>query len=522
MFGQAPTTPDDVRLSELVSALSYALDLVEGHAAGHAVRTALISLRLATELDLSPDQRSALLYATLLKDAGSLTTTARLSAISRGGDTALERTRSQIEWFRALGPARDTLRRVAGHGQSLTRAVCLAARNFVGVDLARELMTARCRRGASVVFLLGLPDAAANAILSADEHWDGGGLPTGLRAREIPLLARIMGIAQAIEDLLAHHGVVVAREVVERRRGTSFDPALVDALIPLWQDVTFWQELERADVRARLALAEPEEHILRAEELHVDLIAEALGTVIDAKSPYTYRHSEGVAALAVGMADLLGFSPIELRDLRRAALLHDVGKLGIPNRILDKRGPLTTDEARELRQHPAHTHEILSRIGCFRDLAEVASSHHERLDGTGYHRGLTGDQLSPAARVLAVADVAEALSAERSYHAARPQSEVLRIMAQEVGTGLCPTSFAALTALFSEPLAGAEPSLPVNHAGCCVPARAERRSRRTSAAAPADQRQERASSSRGNTAPERGASPRSCRPGTTPTVVTAR
>jgi putative nucleotidyltransferase with HDIG domain len=272
-------------------------------------------------------------------------------------------------------------------------------------------------------------------------------MPAGLRGHEIPILARLIGLAQTVESLVNAHGVAAAQRLTEGRRGAWFDPALVDALGPLWKDGSFWQELSACDVQARLAALEPDARSLTADEPHFDFIAEAFATAIDAKSPYTYRHSEAVAALAVGIGERLELSPIELRDLRRAALLHDIGKLRISNLILDRPGPLTHQEMRLLRRHPAYTYEILSKITRFRDLAEVASSHHERLDGTGYHRRLTGDQLSLPARALAVGDIAEALSAERPYRSGLPWSEVLRVLGQDAGSKICAECLAALSTL---------------------------------------------------------------------------
>ncbi|HEX7243045.1 MAG TPA: HD domain-containing phosphohydrolase, partial [Longimicrobiaceae bacterium] len=178
----------------------------------------------------------------------------------------------------------------------------------------------------------------------------------------------------------------------------------------------------------------------------LDRVAEAFARVIDAKSPYTFRHSEGVAAIALGMAGELGIAGGALRDLRRAALLHDVGKLGVSNRILDKPARLTDQEMAQVRLHPAYTQRILERVECFRGIAGVAASHHERMDGRGYHRGLPAGELPLAARLLAVADVYEAISAERPYSAALPREEVLAIMSRDVGAGTCPVCFDALRA----------------------------------------------------------------------------
>ena len=143
---------------------------------------------------------------------------------------------------------------------------------------------------------------------------------------------------------------------------------------------------------------------------------------------------------------MLGHSPNELRDLRRAALLHDIGKLGVSNLILDKPGKLDAEEWVQMRRHPALTVKILERVGAFRDLAATAGAHHERLDGGGYHLGLTGDQLNRDARILAVADVCEALTAERPYRAALPPDEVRAIMRRDAGRALCPEALGALEA----------------------------------------------------------------------------
>jgi putative nucleotidyltransferase with HDIG domain len=450
MPGSTPQHTGDLKLSEVIAALSCALDLVEGHPLGHAGRTCLLALRLAAELRLPSTERAVLFHATLLKDAGCLTTTARLNAVFAAEDAALQHTRSLFEWSGTLASVRRSLRRVAGHGHSLTRGVCRATRNLSGAGVARNLVRTRCMRGAEIGRMLGLPEMAAGAISSLDEHWNGGGMPAGLRGQEIPFLARVIGLAQTVESLVNAHGVAAAQRLTQGRRGSWFDPGLVDALGPLWKERSFWQELGACDVQARLAAVEPDAPSLTADEPHFDFIAEAFATAIDAKSPYTYRHSEAVAALAVGIGERLEFSPIELRDLRRAALLHDIGKLRVSNLILEHPGPLTLQEMRLLRRHPAYTYEILSRIARFRDLAEVASSHHERLDGTGYHRGLSGDQLSLPARALAVADIAEALSAERPYRGGLPWSEVLRVLDNDAGSKICAECLAALSALPGE------------------------------------------------------------------------
>ena len=168
---------------------------------------------------------------------------------------------------------------------------------------------------------------------------------------------------------------------------------------------------------------EPGEEIPATPE-RLDRIPRAFAHIIDAKSPFTYRHSEGVATAAVAMVERMGFAPRAVRDQEWAGLLHDIGKLGVSNRILDKPGPLTDAERAEIRKHPGLTYDILSRVTPFRHLAEVAASHHERPGGKGYHRGLKADALSLRARILAVADTFAAFSQDRPYRPAMPMEKV--------------------------------------------------------------------------------------------------
>jgi putative nucleotidyltransferase with HDIG domain len=186
------------------------------------------------------------------------------------------------------------------------------------------------------------------------------------------------------------------------------------------------------------------EHPLIADDERLDQVAEAFAQVIDAKSPFTASHSVGVATIAVGISRVRGGSDAELRDMWRAGLLHDIGKLGISNSILDKPDKLDAGEWRLMKEHTRFTFEILSRINAFREIAPMAAAHHERLDGTGYHRGLAGAQLSRPARILAVADVCEALMADRPYRESMPMEQVLEIIDGQSGDALDAESVEAL------------------------------------------------------------------------------
>ena len=437
--------PEDIRLSEVISALSHALDVTEGQPAGHAMRSCVIGMRLGELAGLDPMQRSSLFYALLLKDAGCSSNAAKICALFGADDIELKRDRKLVNHLNPTESLRYVVRNARPEGSPLGRVKQLAAIVRSGAAGSRAITELRCERGAEVARMIELPEDSAQAIRALDEHWDGQGYPDSLAGDDIPLFGRILCLAQTAEVFFAEGGVVAVMDVAGERRGTWFDPELVDALLSTRSDTEFWAHLGDAVPQAMLDELEPEDRVLVADEDRLDRVAEAFALIVDAKSPYTGRHSEGVARIAVGVGDVMGFGRLELRDLRRAGLLHDIGKLGVSNMILDKPGKLDEREWVLMRRHPELTARILERVTAFRDLADVASSHHERLDGHGYHRGLVAEQLSTAARILAVADVCEALSAERPYRAAMEREQMLAIMRRDAdGGGLCKVAFEAL------------------------------------------------------------------------------
>ncbi len=283
--------------------------------------------------------------------------------------------------------------------------------------------------------MLQLPEATAQAILDLDEHWNGRGNPRGLQGAEISLLGRVCCLAQTAEVFFTAYGLESAIDVAQQRRGEWFDPELVDVLQSLHGDTVFWEGLLKTDLMDEISRWEPEDEVLLADEICLDRVAEAFALVVDAKSPWTYQHSTRVAEITVGIADQFGLPPESKRDLRRAALLHDIGKLGVSNRILDKPGKPTAEEFEQIRKHPAFTHEILKQVSAFSTLADVAGAHHERLDGQGYHRGLAASELPWEARVLAVADVFEAMSAKRPYRDELPRNKIFEILDNDTDRG---------------------------------------------------------------------------------------
>lgn len=445
-----PSLAPGFRLSEILSALSYALDITEGQPEGHSVRTCLIGMGIADIVGVPSAERGPLFYALLLKDLGCSSNAARLCGLFGGDDLALKRDHKLTDWTKPLSSLNYALRNVAPAASPLARVVKTASIGLTERGSGREMSQTRCDRGADIAEMLGFTEATREAIRTLDEHWDGCGMPQGLVGDEIPLLGRIAGLAQTMEVFTAAFGVDVALGVMLDRRGTWFDPDLVDALVTLTRDHLSWGRVLSDDPRAHLGSLEPEDEILVADEARLDAISAAFARVIDAKSPYTYRHSEGVADFAVGIGRTRGFGAVELRSLRRAALLHDIGKLGVSNLILDKPDRLTPEEMDQVRRHPVFTHQILRRVTAFGDIVEIASSHHERVDGKGYHRGLTGELLGPMTRALVVADVCEALRADRPYRKGLAWEQVLDILRKQAGTGVCAESLEALETLLED------------------------------------------------------------------------
>jgi HD-GYP domain-containing protein (c-di-GMP phosphodiesterase class II) len=427
-----------VSLSEVLAALSYALDLTEGQPEGHTLRACLVGMRLAGEVGLGAEERSALYYALLLKDAGCSSNAARMASLFGTDDRVVKPTLKTVDWHRALVLAVRTAQ-VSGRGDGTQGSLLERARHFWrvarGGEVTRQLIQVRCERGAGIARRIGFPEATCGAIRSLDEHWCGLGHPEGLEGDAIPLLARIVNIAQTVEAFHHDHGLARAMRVVRERRERWFDPALADVVLG-WRgrgNAEWWRALEGPDVEARVRAAEPPDHVRPVDDAGLDEIAAAFADIIDAKSPYTYQHSSRVAGYAEWLGARGGMDGAGLQRLRRAALLHDIGKLGVSNRVLDKEGRLDGDEWAQVRRHPVHTQEILQRVRAFAGFARDAALHHEKLDGTGYPWGVGGEEMSPAARILCVADIYDALTSDRPYRAALTHEVAMEILRAEAG-----------------------------------------------------------------------------------------
>ena len=443
-MSQAPST---VSVSSILSALSYALDLTEGHPRGHSARTCLIGMALGRVIGLPPQDQQDLFYALLLKDAGCSSNADRMFQVFGGDDQAAKRGAWEQDWRTLRGKASYALKFAEPGGSLGARLKKLVALATGGRALGRSIYQIRCERGADIAQALGFSRATALAIRSMDEHWDGGGYPEGRKGQAIPVLARIIGMAQVAEIFAEQDGPEAALAVVRERRGRWFDPDLVRAFADVAGDASLWERVASSDLDREVSAVEPQVMQFTVDEERLDQIAAAFAWVVDAKSPFTYRHSERVAGFATSIAEYIGLSEAECVRVKRAALLHDIGKLAVPNRILDKPGRLTSAEWEIIRLHPYYSYQILERVPVFGEFAFDASAHHERMDGRGYYRNLRGDQLSLCARILATADKFDALSADRPYRAGMPPDRVCSILSEDLGFDLCPDCVTAAKAV---------------------------------------------------------------------------
>lgn len=431
------------RRSEILGALSHALDITEGQPEGHCLRCCWTGTHIGMELGLEPEDLGDLYYTLLLKDLGCSSNAARICELYLADDIAFKHDFKTIDG--SLGAALRFVFAKTGLESGLSerlRAIVNILRN--GGEIARELIETRCHRGADIAAKLGFSAAVQDGIRALDEHWDGSGKPEGLLAGQIPLNANIALLAQVVDVFLAEQGREAAVAEIQAREGTWFAPNLVEAFLRVQDRVEFWQGLDSETLAERLYAMEPAVREITIDEAYLDDVASAFADVVDAKSPFTANHSSRVTLYADMIAEEMGLQPGHRRWLRRAALLHDIGKLAVSNQVLDKPGKLDDREWRSIREHPWHSERILERVSAFADIAPIAGTHHERLDGKGYPYGLKDDEICLETRILTVADVFDALAAERPYRAAMPVAEALEIIERDIGTAFDPNCVGAL------------------------------------------------------------------------------
>ncbi|HTU59265.1 MAG TPA: HD domain-containing phosphohydrolase, partial [Polyangiales bacterium] len=328
-------------------------------------------------------------------------------------------------------------------------------------ESAQELITTRCQRGAAIARRLRFSEAVAQGIHSLDEQWNGRGRPDHRAGTQIPIYSRIALLAQVVDVFCISDGPAAALAEAKSRSGSWFDPELVRALESIGLEDPLWAMLKAPDLAQLVFAEEPAQFSVIVDDDYLDEVAGAFGEVVDSKSPYTAGHSSRVAVYTDLVARELDVDPARRRWLHRGALLHDVGKLGVSNAILDKPGKLNPEEWEAVKRHPVYTEAILSRIPQFAELALVSAAHHERLDGKGYPRGLQAEAIALETRIITICDVFDAITAARPYREAIAIPRALEIMRESVDTALDAECFEALTRVVNALERPEQASVPV-------------------------------------------------------------
>lgn len=423
---------EGTRLAEILAALSLASDLGIGAPLERGLRTCLVGMRLGELAGLDASDRRDLYYTGFLSMLGCTTSSTHEAelfgdelAMGQGMSPVIMGSQPQlVAWLvRNVGAGEPILTRAARVARVMRAGPAQAAESTAGHCEFAQIMAERLALGPAVKVLLG----------GVFERWDGAGRPLGLKGEAVPLPNRLGAVAYdlVVHDLLGLDPAMSA-QVLKSHAGHGLDPAAVelatarmDDLVSVLRSGSPWQDV--------LDL-EPEPRRL-VDAAGLDRAAEIIADFTDLKSRYTRGHSRGVAALSVSAAEALGVRSPELEELRRAALAHDLGRVTVSAAIWDREGPLGDSEWEQVRLHPHWTERVLTRTQALAGAGRLAGLHHERLDGSGYHRGAGAATLPLAARILAAADVCQALGEERPHRPALGLPERERILASEVETG---------------------------------------------------------------------------------------
>jgi HD-GYP domain-containing protein (c-di-GMP phosphodiesterase class II) len=414
-----------VRLAELVATLSLATDLGRGEPMEHCLRQTVIALRIGERIGIGDPDRVATYYTGLLANV-YCHADAHEQAEWFGDDIEVKHGAYEPGIF-------EFVRMIGASEKGFGRARKVAAFPGQGVALMKSMYATHTRLASEFGARIGLDEVTCRALRETYEQWDGRGGPRTLRGEEVSLAARIVQLADLTEVAYRRHGLDAARAYARKRRGKQFDPALADLFLDeadeLVADIdaasSCWQEVIDAEPSL--------ERVVSGADL--DATLGAMADLVDMKSPQLSGHSRGVANLAAEAGRVSGLAENELTALRRAGFLHDLGRLGVSNSIWDKPGPLTPAETERARLHPYLTDRMLAGVPALARSRELAANHHERLDGSGYPRGIGAPQLTPADRLLAAADVYHAMTERRAHRPAKGESDAAAELRAEVRAG---------------------------------------------------------------------------------------
>ena len=422
-----------LRLADLLGGLSIVADLGFGLPPQEAMRTCLVSTALARRMGLDGDEVRDAFYVPLLMHVGCISM-AHEAAAAFGNELDMARAVSLTD----IGDVEDFGRTLI---PELTRGMAPPARARVveyivaeGIEFGRRFDTGSCEVARATAGRIGLPESTQRALYEVGEFWRGGAAPQGLSGDRISVAARVARVAADAVFFDDVGGAERAVTAVRKRAGGVLDPAIVEVFSAGAGDLLAEAGAEMGDPRDRILEVEPGP-VLECEPGDVRSVAAAFGDLADLKSPYFHGHAAGVARLAVGAGRRVGLGASALDRLDVAALLHDVGRVGVSNAIWEKAGPLARAEWEQVRLHGYHSERILATAASLEPVAVTAGMHHERLDGSGYHRCSRARDVGVEARLLAAADTFAALSQPRPHRAALAPAEAADVLRSEARAG---------------------------------------------------------------------------------------
>jgi len=420
-----------VRLAELVAALSLGVDLGFGQPMEHVLRQTLIALRLAERAGLNEQRRADVYYTALLVTVGCHAD-AYEQAKWFGDDIELKATKYGPHDARSVRAVVENMRRIGSGNPPLHRLRVGLAFALSGHREVEAMIMTHSGLARGLAEQLGLAQSVRDAVAAAYERWDGRGWPGDLKGEEIPIAARLAQLAEYTEVAQRVGGTQAAIALARRRAGKQFDPRLSELLVAAADPV--FEGLDEVGNWQTVIDAEPALAVVVSGD-RFDQVLRAVANFVDLKSPYTLGHASAVAELAERAASGHGLSADEVRTVRRAGLVHDFGRLGVSNAIWDKRGPLGAGEWERIRMFPYLTERMLRFSDALAPLGAIAVQDRERLDGSGYPRGLAGTAISRSARILAAADAYQAMREPRPYRAPLSAEEAARNLRAEVTAG---------------------------------------------------------------------------------------
>jgi HD-GYP domain-containing protein (c-di-GMP phosphodiesterase class II) len=422
--------PRGVRLAELVGALSLGIDLGFGQPMEHVLRQCLIGLRLAERVGLDEDERATVYYTALLVNVGCHTD-AYEQAKWFGDDIALKSAKFDNE--------PGTLAEVASMVRGIGAGMSPLDRFRMGLALATthraaiaDMFNMHARLAGQLADGLGLPDDVSAALAAAYEQWNGKGSPHNLAGDAIPHASRIALVAEYVEVAHRTSGVEAAVELAEKRAGKMFDPALAACLRTDGHEIL--DGIDGIDTWSKVIDSEPALTV-RLDAAHFETALTAVADFVDLKSPYTLGHSRATSELAAAAGRQARLSEDDVTLLRRAGLVLGFGRLGVSNSIWDKPGSLGVGEWERVRMHPYYTDRMLQQSEALAPLGRLAVAHRERLDGSGYPRGLPGNAISFPARILGAADAYQAMREPRPHREALDRENAAHELRREVRDG---------------------------------------------------------------------------------------